>query len=139
MVQMTRYVTMEAWGFLVAGPHLIHDRDGKYGPALQHIIAAAGVTHVPLPPRPPPLNAYAERWVRSIPEECLSQLILCGETSRCHALTPYVEHDHQERNHQGKGNVLLLPRPSPGGEADGPMPCHERLGGLLQYDERKAA
>ena len=62
-----------------------------------------------LPPRSPNLNAYAERWVRSVKEECLSRLILFGEASLRHALTQYVEHFHHERNHQGKGNVLLFP------------------------------
>ena len=56
---------MEQWGFLAPGQYLIHDRDGKYCPAFQHIIDAAGVKRVPLPPRSPNLNAYAERWVRS--------------------------------------------------------------------------
>ena len=63
MVQVARDVTMEEWGFLSPGQYLIHDRDGKYFPAFQHIIEAAGVTQVSLPPRPPNLNAYAERWV----------------------------------------------------------------------------
>jgi putative transposase len=57
MTQVARNVTMEAWGFLSPGHYLIHDRDGKYCPALQHTIAAAGVTRVPLPPRSPNLNA----------------------------------------------------------------------------------
>ena len=109
MVQMARNVTMEEWGFLSPGQYLIHDRDGKYCPAFQQIIDAAGVTRVPLPPRSPNLNAYAERWVRSIKEECLSRLILFGEASLRHALTQYMEHFHHERNHQGKGNVLLFP------------------------------
>jgi putative transposase len=69
MLQMARNVTMEQWGFLAPGQSLIHDRDGKYGPAFQHIIDAAGVTRGPLPPRSPNLNAYAERWVRSVKEE----------------------------------------------------------------------
>jgi putative transposase len=109
MVQVARNVTMEEWGFLSPGQYLIHDRDGKYCPAFQHIIEAAGVTRGPLPPRSPNLNAYAERWVRSVKEECLSRLILCGEASLWHALHEYVEHYHCERNHQGKGNVLLFP------------------------------
>src|SRR3989449_1415186 len=109
MMQMARNVTMEAWGVLAPGQYLLHDRDGKYGSAFQQIIDAAGVTRVPLPPRSPHLNAYAERWVRSVKEACLSRLILCGEASLRHALTQYGEHDHHERNHQGKGNVLLLP------------------------------
>jgi putative transposase len=94
---------------------------------------------VPLPPRSPNLNAYAERWVRSIKEECLSRLILLGEASLRHALTPYVAHFHHERNHQGKDNVLLFPTVSQDVERAGPMQCCERLGGLLKYYVRDAA
>ena len=94
---------------------------------------------VPLPPRSPNLNAYAERWVRSIKEECLSRLILFGEASLRHALTQYVEHFHSERNHQGKGNVLLFPTVSHDAGREGPIRCRERLGGLLKYYEHEAA
>jgi putative transposase len=139
MVQVARNVTMEEWGFLSPGQYLIHDRDGKYCPAFQQIIDTAGVTRVPLPPRSPNLNAYAERWVRSVKEECLSRLVLFGEASLRHALTQYVEHFHHERNHQGKGNVLLFPPVNPDTECQGPMQYHERLGGLLKYYTRKAA
>src|SRR5438128_1732164 len=139
MIQVARNVTMEEWGFLSPGQYLIHDRDGKYCPAFQHIIDTAGVTRVPLPPRSPNLNAYAERWVRSIKEECLSRLILFGEASLRHALTQSVEHFHSERNHQGKGNSLLFPVVSQDTERQGPMQCHERLGGLLKYYVREAA
>jgi putative transposase len=139
MVQMARNVTMEQWGFLAPGQYLIHDRDGKYGPAFQHIIDAAGVMRVPLPPRSPNLNPYAERWVRSVKEECLTQLILFGEEALSRALHEYVEHYHHERNHQGKGNVLLFPAVSQDPERAGPMRCRERLGGLLKYYAREAA
>jgi putative transposase len=133
MMQIARNVTMEAWGFLSPGQYLIHDRDGKYCLAFQHIIDAAGVTRVPLQPRSPNLNAYAERWVRSIKEECLSRTILFGEASLSHVLTQYVEHLHHERNHQGKGNVLLFPAVSQDTAHQGPLQCRERLGGLLKY------
>jgi putative transposase len=76
---------------------------------------------------------------RSVKEECLSQMILFGEASLRHALTPYVEHFHHERHHQGKENMLSFPAVSHGSERRGPMPCRERLGGLLQYDACKAA
>jgi putative transposase len=66
MRQIARNITMDEWGVLSPGQYLIHDRDGKYCSAFQHIIDAAGVTRVPLPPRSPNLNAYAERWVRSV-------------------------------------------------------------------------
>jgi len=139
MVQVARQVTMEEWGFLAPGQYLIHDRDGKYCPVFQQLIDAAGVKRVPLPPRSPNLNAYAERWVRSIKEECLSRLILFGEASLRHALTQYVAHFHHERNHQGKGNVLLFPPVSQAIERAGPIQCRERLGGLLKYYAREAA
>src|SRR5256714_8362793 len=139
MRQIARNITMEEWGFLSPGQYLIHDRDGKYCPAFQHIIEAAGVTRVPLPPRSPNLNAYAERWVRSVKEECLSRRILFGEASLWHALQKYVEHYHCERNHQGKGNVLLFPSSKADERRTGSIHGRERLGGLLKYYEYEAA
>jgi putative transposase len=139
MVQVARNVTMEEWGFLAPGQYLIHDRDTKFCAAFQHIIDDAGVERVVLPPRSPNLNAYAERWVRSVKEECLARLILFGEASLRHALTQYVAHFHHERNHQGKGNALLFPLVSPDAERGGPIQCRERLGGLLKYYTCEAA
>ena len=91
-----------------------------------------------LPARSPNLNAYAERWVRSVKEECLSKVILFGERSLRRALSEYVDHFHAEWNHQGKGNVLLFPRAT-GQQREGPVRCRERLGGLLRYYHREAA
>jgi len=139
MRQVARHVTMADWGFLSPGQYLIHDKDGKYCPAFQRIIDEAGITRVPLPPRSPNLNAYAERWVRSVKEEALSRLILFGEASLRHALHEYVEHYHHERNHQGEDNVLLFPVVSHSTERPGAIQCRERLGGLLKYYERAAA
>ena len=84
-------------------------------------------------------NAFAERWVRSVKEECLSKLILVGEGSLRRALNEYVAHFHSERSHQGKGNVLLFPEPiGPGGSDGGRVECRARLGGLLRYYTRAA-
>jgi putative transposase len=139
MVQVARNVTMADWGFLVPGQYLLHDRDGKYCPAVQQLIDDAGVKRVVLPPRSPNLHAYAERWVRSIKEEALARLILCGERALLHALTEYVVHFHRERPHQGKGNVVLMPVAERSQRREGPIPCQERLGGLLKYYYRAAA
>jgi putative transposase len=84
------------------------------------------------------LNAYAERWVRSAKEECLSKMILFGERSLRRALSEYVERFHSERNHQGKGNVLLFPRVTDI-RREQPVQCRERLGGLLRYYHQEAA
>jgi putative transposase len=82
-------------------------------------------------------NAFAERWVRSVKEECLSKLILFGEGSLQRALREFIEHFHRERNHQGKGNVLLFPAVRKN-KSEGQIDCHARLGGLLRYYSRAA-
>ena len=110
MKQMARNVTMEGCGALRDCRYLLHDRDTKYTQSFRAIIASGQVEPLVLPARSPNLNAYAERWVRSVKEECLSKVILFGERSLRRALSEYVEHYHAERNHQGKGNVLLFPR-----------------------------
>ena len=76
--------------------------------------------------------------MRSVKEECLSKVILFGERSLRQALNNYVDHFHAERNHQGKGNILLFPR-NTDRHREGPVQCRERLGGLLRYHHREAA
>ena len=139
MTQIARNETMDTWGFLKPGTYLIHDRDGKYCPTFQDIIDHAGITRVPLPPRSPNVNAFAERWVRSVKSEVLSKLILFGERSLRHALNHYISHYHEERPHQGIGNIIPLPTDQPANDRERPIRCHERLGGLLKFYDRKAA
>ena len=139
MTQIARNITMEASGFLHPGQSLIHDRDGKFCPAFKKTIEAAGIRSIALPPRSPNLNAYAERWVRSVKEECLSKVILFGEKALLHAINEYVEHYHQERNHQGRENALLFPSSRSRQKPGHSIQCRERLGGLLKYYYRKAA
>ena len=138
MQQIARNVTMEGWGFLGNCKYLLHDRDAKYTASFRATIKAVGTKPVALPARSPNLNAFAERWVRSVKEECLSKLILFGESSLRRALRHYVAHYHEERNHQGKGNVLPFPQITkrPGRS---PVQCRQRLGGLLSYYYREAA
>ena len=92
-----------------------------------------------LPASSPNLNSYAERWVRSVKEECLSRLILVGESSLRRALHQYTVHYHEERNHQGKGNRILFPSQTKARRKEGAVRYRERLGGLLKYYEREAA
>jgi hypothetical protein len=73
-----------------------------------------------------------------VKEECLCKVILFGERSLRRALNEYVEHYHAERNHQGKGNVLLFPRDT-SVHPHGPVQCRERLGGVLRYYHQEAA
>lgn len=83
-------------------------------------------------PRSPNLNAFAKRW-GSVQQECLSKLILFGESSLKRALTEFTQHYHSERNHQEKDNVLLFPPPDEIQSAtDAPVRCRQRLRGLLK-------
>jgi len=138
MRQIARNVTMEGCGALRDCRYLLHDRDTKYTQSFRAIIASGQVEPLVLPARSPNLNACAERWVRSVKDECLSKVVLCGERSLRRAVCEYVEHYHAERNHQGKGNVLLFPRGA-NIRRDGPVQCRERVGGLLRYYHREAA
>jgi putative transposase len=137
MTQVARNLTMADVGFLADHRYLIHDRDGKYCPAFDETVRDGGVRPGRLPPRSPNLNAHAERWVRSVKDECLSKLIVFGEPALRTALRAYVAHFHGERNHQGRNNVLLFPQEE--GRHTGPVRCRERLGGLLNFYHRAAA
>jgi putative transposase len=139
MVQIARNVTREEWGCLKPGQYLIHDRAAKFCAAFKQLIDEAGVNRVPLPPRSPYVNAFAERFVRSVKEEALSRFILFGENALHHVLEEYMAHYHEERPHQGKGNMILLPSAPTDQQPEGPIQCRERLGGLLKYYHRKAA
>ena len=140
MEQVARNATMQDSGYLNGCRYLLHDRDQKFCREFRETLAAGGVKCLPLPARSPNLNAFAERWVRSVKEGCLSKLILFGEASLHRALGEYVKHFHAERNHQGKGNVILFLTTDPAvpGRA-GPVRCRGRLGGLLKYHHREAA
>src|ERR1035438_5109729 len=92
MEQMGRNVTMQKWGFLAHSRYLLHDRDSKFCLSFRQLIEAGKVKTMPLPARSPNLNAYAERWVRSVKQECLSKLILFGERPLRRALQQYVAH-----------------------------------------------
>ena len=138
MQQMARNVTMEGCGILRDCRYLLHDRDTKYTVSFRAIIESGQVKTLPLPARSPNLNAFAERWVRSVKDECLSKIILFGERSLRRALSEYVAHYHAERNHQGKSNVLLF-RPVRETRREEPVQCRERLGGLLRYYHQEAA
>ena len=138
MAQVARNATLQDAGYLNGCRYLLHDRDQKFCRQFRETLAAGGVKCTPIPARSPNLNAHAERWVRSVKEECLSKLILCGETALQRAVSEYLQHYHKERNHQGKDNRLLFPVSGPTIAGRGSIRCHERLGGLIKYYSRAA-
>jgi transposase InsO family protein len=88
------------------------------------------------PVRAPNANAYAERFVRSIKEECLDRMIPLSERHFRRAVREFVAHYHGERNHQGLQNMLIAGALAP--DAAGRVHRRPRLGGLLNYYERAA-
>jgi putative transposase len=138
MSQIARNLTDASDGILASKRYLIHDRDPLFTTEFLGMLADAGVNSVKLPPRSPNLNAYAERFVRSIKESCLERMILFGEQSLRTAIHNFVVHYHFERNHQGLENRLITPEPGRVGST-GPVQRPERLGGMLNYYYREAA
>ncbi len=138
MKQIARNLTDCDEGFLNKTRHLIHDRDPLFTEAFKELLKPAGVKTVKLPARSPNLNAYAERFVRSVKSECLAQIIPLSERHLRKAVKEYTEHYHFERNHQGLDNQLIE-KPIDEPNMDDAVGCRERLGGILNYYHRRAA
>ena len=137
MSQIARNLTDCDDGFLAKSSYLIHDRDPLFTRKFGAILRSAGIESIRLPSKSPNLNAYAERFVRSIKSECLAQVIPLGERHLRSLVREYTEHYHHERNHQGLGNRLIAPRAGDFGRR-GKIRCDERIGGLLRFYRRAA-
>lgn len=137
IAQCARQLTDPMDGFLLGKRYLIHDRDTKFLHGFDQILRASGVEPVVLPPRSPNLNAHCERFVRSIREEALNQMLVIGERSLRYVIQSYLTHYHHERNHQGLGNHLIVAEPGMEHQR-GSVVRRERLGGLLSCYHREA-
>ena len=138
MKQVARNLTDVDDGFLRQARYLIHDRDPLFREGVREILKASGVETVKLPARSPNLNAYAERFVRSIKSECLARIIPLGERHLRKVVKEYTEDYHLERNHQGLNNELIIKladRPN----MNAVVERRERLGGVLNFYYRSAA
>ena len=137
MTQVARTLTDAQDGFLRGIQYVILDRDPLYTAAFRRLLRESGVTPLLLPPRSPNLNAFAERFVRSVKTECLARLVPLSEAHLRTALRAFVHHYHEERPHQGLGNELIAPNTTC--IRAGPIQCRERLGGVLKFYYREAA
>lgn len=134
--QIARNVTAYD-GELINAKYLLHDRDGKYTEKFDALFESIGCKVKKLPPKSPNLNAFAERWVGTVKDECLSKYILFSQKMLKYVLKEYVAHFHAERNHQGKNNTLLFPDERV--ENSGKITKSSRLGGILNFYYRKAS
>jgi putative transposase len=136
MRQVSCTLTDDEEGLLVGHRVLICDRDAKWSVSVRERLLGAGIRVVPTPYRAPNANAYAERFVRSIKEECLDRIIPIGERHFRRAVPEFIQHYHRERKHQGLSNKLIE---APGrSDPVGRIRRRSRLGGLLTYYERAA-
>jgi putative transposase len=132
MLQIARNVTDAQVGAIRAKRYLIIDRDTKYSEQFRRLIQDNGTNVIRLPPMSSNLNAYAERFVRSIKHECLDRMIFIGQASLRRAVAEYIEHYHRERNHQSIENRLIY-APAVVAANDGAVYRRARLGGMLNF------
>ena len=138
ILQIGRNLIDAERGALWGKRYLIIDRDTKYTDQFRRLVCEAGTEVIRLPPMSPNLNAYAERFVRSIKEECLNRMIFVGQASLRRAVCEFIEHYHAERNHQGLENRLIRGMPSVAVDK-GAIHRRPRLGGMLNFYYRQAA
>ena len=119
MTQIARNLTDPNEGFLRGKRYLILDRDTKYSDAFRSVLVREGIQVVRLPARSPNLNAFAERFVRSIKEECLSRMIFFAPASLQHAVRQFMAHLSYRAQSPGPGKpssaarIRRCPTPSP--------------------------
>jgi transposase InsO family protein len=136
MEQVVRTLAMGE-DVIAPAPHvLICDRDRKWSRDVRRRLHEAGIRVVLTPERAPNANAYAERFVRSIKEECLDRLIPLGERHVRTTIAEYVAHYNVERNHQGIGNRRICGPPVI--DMTSRVRRRPRLGGLLHFYQRAA-
>ena len=136
MLQAARTMTALDDGALAHCRVLICDRDRKWSAPVRQLLEESAVHVVQTPFQAPNCNAHAERFVRSIKEECLNRVIPLGERHFRTAMHEFVEHYHCERNHQGLDNEIIDGQPS--AVDAGRLRRRQRLGGLLNYYCRAA-
>jgi len=133
MSQMARNLTDCEDGFLKDKRYLIHDRDSLFTRNFDDILKAGGVEPVKTPKQSPNLNAYAERFVQTIKQECLDRMILTSQAQLEYVLREFLEYYHHERPHEGLDGRMIDPHPQ---DESGEVLRFERLGGLLKSYRR---
>ena len=116
---------------------LIHDHDTKFSQSFDTVFEASGVEIIYPPFQAPNANAFAERWVRTIREECLDKLIILNEAHLRHVLKQYIHYYNSRRPHQGIQQDCPNTFQPP--DSSQPIRCHHILGGIIKSYDRSAA
>jgi putative transposase len=122
--------------------YLIRDGDKKFTDQFDAIIESDGVKVKQITFQSPNLNAYAERWVQSIKQECLDHFVVFGEKHLRYIVQEYESYYNTVRPHQSMGNAPLgmkCPPESPWPVDPNQVKCRTWLGGVLRHYYRDAA
>ncbi|HEY7127864.1 MAG TPA: integrase core domain-containing protein [Ktedonobacterales bacterium] len=137
---MTQQARQLIWKLQNAGRvmrFLLHDRDAKFPISFDTVFTSEGMEVILMPSRAPNANAFAERWVRSVREECLDHLLIINERRLEHVLAEYSRYHNRARPHQGiEQKIPESPNHQPG---EGPVQRRDVLGGLIYDYYRNAA
>ncbi len=136
--QQARHLSGQIQDGAVPARFLIHDRDTKFPAAFDTVFTAADVTIIRTPVQAPNANACAERWIRSVREECLDKILVLGERHLHRVLTAYVDYYNHARPHQGIDQQCPVPLVRSTAR-DGPIERRDILGGVLHDYYRRAA
>jgi transposase InsO family protein len=119
--------------------YLLHDRDAKFSGPFDELIRSEGVRVIKTPVRAPQANAIAERWVRTVRNECLDHVLVFGRRHLEQILRGYVAHFNAERPHRSL--ELAAPAGSPrargspsagiGGSPSADIGRRDVVGGLI--------
>src|SRR5579875_3113772 len=115
---------------------LIRDRDTKFTAPFDEVFKAVGISSIRTPIRSPKANAFAERWVRTVREECLDHLLIYSRRHLESVLGTYVRHYNESRPHRGRRLATPLPRHEQ--PRTGEVCRHDILGGIIHEYDRAA-
>jgi hypothetical protein len=116
---------------------LLHDRDVKFPPSFDTVFTSEAMEVILTPYRAPNANSFAERWVRSVREECLDHLLILNECHLEHVLREYCQYYNQARPHQGLQQ--RIPESAHQHSRNGTIQRRDRLGGLIHDYYRNVA
>jgi putative transposase len=108
---------------------LIRDNDKKFSHAFDTVFRSAGIHVIPIPHHAPNANVYAERWIRSVREECLDKVLIINQAHLRHVMREYVAFFNTARPHQGIDQRIPIPPASRA--TSGPVRCRNVLGGII--------
>ncbi len=137
VTQQARHLSWQLQDGTVPGRFLIHDRDTKFASTFDTVFTSEDVKIIRTPVRAPNANAFAERWVRSVREECLDRIFILNERHLHRVLRTYVAYYNHARPHQGIEQRCPIPLES--AARDGPIERRDILGGVLHDYYRWAA